>query len=246
MAVLGLLMVAAAPVLMLTAVMVWGLDAGDELGLIIALVAVPLVGAFLVWRFGTWGKIVGIVIALLAIGAMFWTAFGLAEPMSFFDFVPGLLVVPGALLAIVGCVAAIVAGRRGHVAAAREGRERRVTNVVVAAVGVLAAFSAVLTLTSRTTVDADAELWVHLSNFEYGKDSYSVAGGSTIAVRNDDPFLHTFTIDELGIDLTLGPRSAETVEVPAQAGTYVVYCRPHTADPESPGETDMASTLTIG
>lgn len=245
-ATLGLFMIGLAPFLMFAAGLVWGLDLGDDAAFLVSLIVVPWVGALLVWRFGTWSKVVAIVIGLAGAGAMFWTAFGLAEPTSFFDFVPGLLVIPGAVIAIVGSVAAIVAARRGHVSVTREGGERRATTAIVAVVGVLAVLSGVLTLTSRTTVDAtDAALTVHLADFAYEQDAYSVAGGSTVAVRNDDPFLHTFTIDALGIDLTLGPRSSETVEIPAEAGTYVVYCRPHTATPEAPGEDDMASQLTV-
>lgn len=245
-ATLGLLMIGLAPFLMLAAALVWGLDVGDDVAFLVSLIVVPWVGALLVWRSGTWSKVVAIVIALAGAGAMFWTAFGLAEPASFFDFVPGLLVIPGAVTAIVGSVAAIVAARRGHMSTAREGGERRATAAIVGAVGVLAVLSGVLTVTSRTTVDTtDAALTVHLADFEYEQDAYSVAGGSTVAVRNDDPFLHTFTIDALGIDLTLGPRSSETVEIPAEAGTYVVYCRPHTATPDSPGESDMAAQLTV-
>ena len=46
-------------------------------------------------------------------------------------------------------------------------------------------------------------------------------------VRNDDPFLHTFTVDELGIDIELLPGSSQIVELPATAGTCTYYCIPH-------------------
>jgi hypothetical protein len=108
-AALGLVMVGLGPFLMVTAALIWGLDVAADLPFFLTLAILPWVAAFLVWRFGTWAKIVGIVVALAGIAAMFWTAFGLAAPASFFDFVPGLLVVPGALIDIVGSVAAIVA-----------------------------------------------------------------------------------------------------------------------------------------
>jgi hypothetical protein len=57
--------------------------------------------------------------------------------------------------------------------------------------------------------------------------------------------MHTFTVEDLDIDVELGPGSSELIEIPAQAGTYVVFCRPHTMDTENPGEDDMAATLTI-
>lgn len=244
---LGLVMVGLGPFLMVTAALIWGLDVATDLPFFLTLAILPWVAAFLVWRFGTWAKVVGIVVALAGIAAMFWTAFGLAAPASFFDFVPGLLVVPGAIIAIVGCVAAIVAGRRGHRTAAREGGERRAITVIVAAVAGLALVSAVLTVVGRSTVEVTAaDETVTLKDFEYDQASYDLATGSRVVVRNDDPFLHTFTVDELGIDVELGPNSSAALDLPAEAGTYIVYCRPHTADPDDPSDEDMAATLTVG
>ena len=240
-------MIGAAALLMLVASLGWGLEVeAGEVALFAGMVVVPWAGAYLAWRFGTWTKVVAIVIAVVGIAMMFWTAFGLAAPNSFFDFVPGLLVVPGAIITIVASISAIVAGRRGHLSVEREGGERRAFTLVVAVLGALAVLSGVLTVTSRSTVDAGAgSAEVHLASFAYDQETYAVAGGSTIVVRNDDPFLHTFTIDALGIDVVLSPKSAKIVEIPAEAGTYVVYCRPHTFDPESPGPDDMAAELTI-
>jgi plastocyanin len=64
-------------------------------------------------------------------------------------------------------------------------------------------------------------------------------------VRNDDPFLHTFTVDDLDIDEAMSPGSEELIEIPSEPGTYVVYCRPHTSDPDDPSSDDMTATLTI-
>jgi plastocyanin len=246
-AALGLFMVGLAAFLMVAASLIWGLDVAEDLPFFLSLVIVPWVVAFLVWRFGTWAKVVGIVIALASIGAMFWTAFGLAEPTSFFDFVPGLLVVPGALIAIAASIGAIVAGRRGHTSWDHEGNERRTINAVVAVVGALAAVSAVLTVVGRSTVETpDGASTVTLANFEFDRSAYEKAAGAQVVVKNDDPFLHTFTIDDLDIDVEVGPNGSALVDIPAEAGTYVVYCRPHTVDPADPGPDDMASTLTVG
>lgn len=250
-AALGLMMAGLAPFLMLIAGFIWGLDLGEDgIGVMLAVSgSIAWIGAFLVWRFGTWAKVVAIVIALLLVGALFWTAFGLAEPKSFFDFVPGLLVIPGALIAIVASVSAIVAGRRGHTSVQREGGERRAVNAVVAVVGGLALISAVLTLTTRTTADdteaSNATAEVQMKDFSFDQTGYEAPGGSQVVVRNKDPFLHTFTIDELGIDVELGPSSSAIIDLPEQAGTFIVYCHPHTQSPDDPGPDDMASTLTI-
>ncbi|MGH2694191.1 MAG: cupredoxin domain-containing protein [Actinomycetota bacterium] len=243
-AALGLILAALGPLLMLGAGIAWGLDDVPFFG-ISGFVA--LVGAYLVWRFGLWSKIVGIVVALLVAMALFWTAFGLATPSSFFDFVPGVLVIPGALLAIASCVGAIVAHRRGHLSRSAAGGERAAIRIAVAVVVVLMLLSGVLTAVGRETVDgvAGADVTVELSDFEFDRDEYSLAGGTTVLVKNSDPFLHTFTIDALDIDVQLGPGSEELVEIPDEPGSYILYCVPHTSEPEDPSEDDMAAHLQI-
>lgn len=246
-AALGLVLVGVAPALYLAAIAIWGLDvAAEDLGFLLPLVVIPWVAAFLVWRFGTWARIVGVVVAVLAIGLLFWTAFGLQHPASFFDFMPGVLVVPGALLAIVASIAAIVAARRGHLTARAEGGERRAIGVVTASVLLLALVSGVLTVVGQTTVEAGGDATeVGFRNGEFDRETYEVAGGSEIVVRNLDPFAHTFTIDALEIDVVLGPRSSALVAIPTEPGDYIVYCVYHTTDPDSPGSDDMAADWTI-
>ena len=247
-AALGLTLAALGPVLMLLASFVWGLDVGDELPFFVITAAVGLLGAFLVWRFGLWAKIVGIIAAVLVGMALFWTAFGLGSPASFFDFVPGVLVIPGALIAIVGSIAAIVARRRGHVTASPERGERTAIRVITAVIGVLVLLSAVLTFASRSTLEdaAAAEATIAMSEFEFGDGRFEVSGGSQVLVRNDDPFLHTFTIEGLDIDEAFTPGSEKLIEIPDEPGTYVLFCRPHTSDPEEPADDDMAAEFVVG
>jgi plastocyanin len=247
-AVLGLLMVSAAGAIWLVAGLIWGLDLGDSAGFLIPTIVLPAVAALLVWRFGTWARVVGIVVALLAIGMLWFTAFGLLEPDSVFDFVGGLLVVPGAVIAIVGCVQAIRAGRRGELRARREGGEARAINVIVAAVVGLTVLSAVVTFVARSTADgsqADGQLAIKDFSFEPDAGGVTVTGGDTLYVVNEDPFHHTFTVDGLGIDVAFGPSSQELIEIPAKPGTYTLYCRPHTSNPDDPSEDDMTTTLTV-
>src|SRR5687768_9045258 len=104
---LGLVLAGLGPLLMLIAALLFGLDIAEDLVFFLGVAVIAFLGAFLVWRFGTWSKFVGILAGLLVGMAMFWTAFGLAEPASFFDFVPGILVIPGALIAIGANIAAL-------------------------------------------------------------------------------------------------------------------------------------------
>ena len=245
-AVLGLVLAALGPALMFLAGLVWGLDMSGDAVFFIVTTAIPLIAAFLVSRFGTWAKVVGIVAALLTAMGLFWTVFGLFTPASFFDFFPGLVVIPGALIAIVCCIAAIVAGRRGHISDAPVGGEQRGIRIVLTAVIVLGVLSAAMTFLSRSSEDEGAaDLVISFKDFEFDEASYDLQSGSTVLVRNDDPFFHTFTIEALDIDIALGPGSEELVEIPAQAGTYTVFCEPHTSDPEAPAEDDMAAEITI-
>ena len=245
-ATLGFLLVAAGPLLMVLGGILVGGFTPDEAGFFGVTFVVALVAAFLVSRFGLWSKIVGILLALGLLGSLFWTAFGLFAPNSFLDFTPGLLVPPGAIIAIVGCIAAIVAGRRGNLESAPVRGERKAIRVILGVIGALALVSLVLTFVSRSSVDEGAEVatTVVAADFEY-PDTVEVSGGDSILVRNDDGFLHTFTVEELDIDVALGPKSEELVEIPEGAGTYTFVCVPHTSNADEPGEDDMAGELIV-
>src|SRR5687768_2426397 len=87
-AALGLVLAALGPLLMLVGGFLWGLEIGDEVMFFGVTAAIGLIGAFFVARFGTWAKVLGIVAGVLMAMSLFWTAFGLFTPNSFFDFVP--------------------------------------------------------------------------------------------------------------------------------------------------------------
>jgi plastocyanin len=245
-ATLGFLMAAAGPLLLIAAGLAYGLDTGD-----LAFFAIPsvlgLAGAALVRRNSTVLKGIGIVMAVVIFMTVFWTVFGITYPDSFFDFVPGTLVLPGVLLAIGATVAAMRAARAGRPSGPGE---RRAATAIVGGLGLLAVVSAVLTVTGRDSVpDAladEADLVVEMTDFEFDEDAYDVPAGGTILVKNSDPFLHNLTVEALDIDIDLGPSSEALVTVPDETGTFVLYCQPHTSDTDDPGEDDMASELTVG
>jgi plastocyanin len=244
-AALALVLVALGPLLMFAAGLLWGLDMSEDAVFFLGTAAVALIGAVLVARFGTWAKVVGVITAVLAGGALFWTAFGLAAPNSFFDFMPGVLVLPGAITAIVACVAAIVAGRRRHATVRAERGERTAIRMALGVVVVAAVASAALTLVGGSDASGSGDLQVVATDFEFDPETFEVAAGDSILVRNDDPFMHTFTIDHLGIDETLNPGSSVLIEVPDEGGTHIFYCRPHTSEPDDPSEEDMTGELSI-
>jgi hypothetical protein len=244
-ATLGLLLGASGAILLLLAIAAFGLNP-EERPFLLVVGGAALVGALLVWRFGWWGKALGCLVAVGLVMTLFWTAFGLGSIQSFFDFVPGLLVVPGAILALVSCIAAIVAGRRGHLATAPSGGELRGIRIALSLVAVLAILSGVLTLTGRTTVGASgSESTVVMKSFKFNTKSYVLRSGSSVLVRNDDPFVHTFTVDALGIDKRTNPGDRLLVLVPDRPGTFVLYCTLHTSNAKNPKPDDMAAKIVI-
>lgn len=241
----GLAAAAAGALIMFGAGAAWGLD---DLGFFATAALMAVIGAILLRQRRTLVRVVGVILAVLVGGMLFWTAFGLAEPDSFFDFVPGVLVLPGAVIALGAGIASIRAQRRDDVVAGATGGERTALLVGGVAIIGLTVLSGVLTLAGRETVDADrADTVVKMTDFEFDLESGELAPGDVVLVRNDDPFLHTFDIDELGISIELGPGSERLVTIPESAsGSYVLYCAPHTSDTEDPAEDDMATRLDIG
>jgi plastocyanin len=226
-------MVAAGPLLMFLAGVIFGFDIAEGLFFVVPAV-IALIAAYLVLRFGTWAKITGAVFGFLIAGLFFWTAFGLQAPQSFFDFMPGVLVIPGGLIAIVAGIGAAVAKRRGHLSDRPAGVERAWIRGVSYVVVLGALVSGLLTATGRSSADqSSAAASAIAKKFEWNALEYSVAGGSAMFVRNDDPFLHTFTVDELDIDVTLTPGDEALITIPSKTGTYIMYCKPH-SDPDTP------------
>ena len=245
--VLGQLFVVVGVLLMFIAIVAFGLEAEGETTFFLVICAIALVGAGLAWRFGWWGKALGIVSALLTAMALFWTAFGFEAFPSFFDFMPAVLVIPGAILAVVSYIAAIVAGRRGHVSATATGGERTAIRIALGIVALITVATGALTLFGRSSIDAArADETIVMSDFEFDETSYTLAAGTKVLVRNDDPFMHTFTVDEGDIDETLIAGDEALVTIPDRPGTFALYCRPHTEDADDPEyDSDMAARLTI-
>jgi plastocyanin len=249
-AVLGLLLLGAAPLLMLITAAVSGMSLAED-GPFFALgAAIPLATAALAWRFGAWSKILAIAATLVAAAGLFWIAFGLGVPGSFGDFVPGLSFVLGFVLALGGSVAALVQGRRGNLATSAAPTERR---IVVGAVVLLAAgvvVSGVLTaLAGRATADV-AGTTVTMSDFAFAEGGYAAQAGepATFVAHNSDGFVHDIAIPALDVDpVQVLPGADAVIELPAaDPGTYTVYCTLHSDtaadDPEQAG---MAATLVI-
>jgi hypothetical protein len=132
------------------------MDVGEDVGFFVVAIAVPWLVAWLVWQFGTWAKVLGILASLASGFLLFWTVFGLQAPASPADFVLGVMLPLGVLLGLLGSIAAIVAQRRGHLDPQARRGERKIVGAAVGLVVLATVVAGTLTLTGRTSVDEGA------------------------------------------------------------------------------------------
>lgn len=242
----GLFCVTAACALLLAATQLFGLQSSAEYGIFTVIGLGTLVAGICVRRFGAWAKALAILAGIASIMTLFWTAFSIGAFQSFFDFMPAILVVPGALLAIGCSIAALVAGRRGHRTEAPTGRERSTVRAIVGVVAVAAVLSGVLTVLGRSNASSTGtSATFTMKNFKFDHRTYTVPSGSKVFVRNDDPFQHTFTVDALSIDQKTTAGDKFVIDIPNNPGTYVLYCKLHTSNKEHPSKDDMAAKLIV-
>lgn len=224
---------------------------GEALAFFAPLAAAMLLGAWLTTRFGAWANVVGLVIALAGALFLFWTAFGLAAPDSFVDFMAGVGVPIGLLLAVVGGLAAIVARRRGRVQVEPTRGELRVVRVVLVVVTAVLAVSGVLTMLGRGGVDATVAAGateVDMAGFAFVPAEIVVgASDPRLVVANRDAFLHDLAVPALDAIVRVTPGSSELLDLAgAVPGTYTVYCTLHSdTSIDDPVEAGMAGTLVI-
>jgi plastocyanin len=179
------------------------------------------------------GRIGLLVVSLLgtAGGAPFALA-GLAHPESPIDFVHGVTSLPLRVVVLVAAVAAL----RGASTGAR--RTRAVALASLGGLVVVAVASSFLVGSSVVADPGDVVLRTEGAVFVDG-DQLAVATGERLVVDNADPFRHTFTIEDAGVDVEIP--AGRTVEVPLdlQPGTYDYICA-------VPGHEAMTGTLVVG
>lgn len=224
----------------------------EEAAFILPMAAVAAVATGLVWRFdATWARVVGVVATLGIAAMMFWVAFGLLYPASFFDFVPAVMFVLGVLLSLFGNIAAIVQRRREHLDASAGPTERRLEQLAIGVVVLAVLASGLLSVVGRSSVDeaaaADA-VPLDMASFVFEPDPVEVAGGGRVLVHNSDPFMHDIAVPELGIDAVDVPAGSDVlIDVPAAPGAYTIYCTLHSdIDDAAPDpEEQMVASLVV-
>lgn len=217
----------------------------------VVFVVVGLLAAAAAWSARRWGLIVAAVLslALLALVVPF-ALFILSHPESATEFVPVVLMLAGGALALVGSVVALVRSWRRTAYSDATGAERVALATVLGTVAMAALFSVILTLTSRTSIPAEARVGaasMQTKNFAFSPQSLQAKGNDRVRVivRNDDTSLHTFTLPAVGFDVAIPPGAERVIEFNAPAkGIYQWYCIPH-SQPNGSTREGMVGTLFV-
>ena len=190
---------------------------------IVVFAALVLIGAFLARRGGRAGPIMLVIIsvAVIALNAPFIIE-AVEVPASTADF---LLATASTALAL-GVLIASIGTLRSKGASSRAPRALAmgISVALVALVGV----AVVARVTYDQPVAASGDVTLVTENSEFAPEAISAASGEvTVFVENADNTLHTFTIEELGVDLQIPGKSTARVSFDAGAGAYEFVCKPH-------------------
>ena len=226
---LGLLLFVAAFLIFLPAVFI----SGEWEPLIFFAINMAIAGliGFALVRWGTAGPVLAFIGGLF--GLLFFAPgipLGLSNPDSFFDFATNLLALPGLMLMAAGGVIGFVQSRKPEFRTEAKPSEALAIRGLLAALVVLSLLSAVLTVLGKDSVSAEEKssaVAVRMKKTDFTPGDLTARNGQKVVVKNSDPFLHTFTIDALGIDVTVLPGSEKLIALTgAKTGeTYAFHCK---------------------
>jgi plastocyanin len=199
---------------------------------IVIFIVLALIGAFLLRARERAGAIMlAIVSILFFLLDLPFTLPALAVPESSVDFLASSLTTLSLIAMAVSSVA-IIRGRS-------EGNAVRFSVIitVLGALAVIASVAARITYEGAELQPGDIE--VALEDVEFLPQRISASGGEEVSVYldNRDTVFHTFTIEELDVDVEIPGNGSARVTFEASPGTYEVTCRPH--------EPDMTGTLDV-
>ena len=253
---LGIFLLGLAPLIYVVAGMLAGFEFSPFIMIFTIVGVVLLIVSLLAWRAGAWAKVLGIL-AILGGGYFTWfQVFGLFEPRAAIEFTAGAAWIVGALVGLIGCLAALVKGRD----AVGGGNGGGLNAIAVVLVLVAAGASGFLNYSAIEDLDAGDSETVRTVDFVFEPDEVTVeAGEVTFVVDNDDPFTHTFTLDasetydddQYDVNRKLLPLTDAriTFDTPDEAGSYVVFCIPHSTPDDgfdaSADMPDMFFVLTV-
>jgi plastocyanin len=190
--------------------------------------AVPFViGALVVRRRQRGGATALAIFAVLTLALNLpFVVPSLTVPASTEDFIMSAVVIILLLVVLIAAVAAIRTRGSGASPAARS-----VGFVAVALIGLSIATAAAARVTHESAVAQPGDIQIVTEDIEFSHEHINVdAGEVTVFVENKDTTLHTFTIEELGVDLQIPSKSAARITFDAPAGSYEFECTPHSED----------------
>ena len=201
--------------------------------------------AALVWKYEGWLLLVAAVAGVLGlVNEVPFLEYGISNPHSFFDFIPGVLSITGSLIALGAGVTGYIQTRRGEPRTTTTGTELGASLGIAVVLVVLVVFSIIATASQRATVSAEDRqdaLAIDMENFQFKPISITLRAGTAFnaVIENHDILVDTFTIDDLDIDYEVGPDSEILVRLGApEPGSYEFTC-------EVPGHEDMKGTLVV-
>lgn len=144
----------------------------------------------------------------------------LRAPASPSDFIPSVFL----LLAAFTLVFSAFMASRDEL---REGARTAVTVAIA-----LALIAGVVSIASRFTYESSepkqGDVTLTTVDTEFDPDTLAAdAGTVAVFVTNEDPTLHTFTIEELDVSLVIPQNSSARIEFEAESGEYEFICVPH-------------------
>lgn len=226
-------------------------DLGENMIFAVIFVVVGTLAVAAAWSARRWTLIVSAVLSLLLLALVVpFALFILSHPESATEFVPVVLMLAGGFLTIVGSVVALVQVWRRTAHPHATDTERVALAFVLGLVAMAALFSVILTLTSRTSVSAEARVGatsMQVRNFAFSPQNLQAKGGDRVRVivRNDDTSLHTFTLPAVGLDVAIPPGAERAIEFTAPArGIYQWYCIPH-SQPNGNSRDGMVGALFV-
>lgn len=247
-ALLGLAIYFAAALIILVAILV--LSPSDVIFPIFLIVpGVIAAGALRYIR--RWGLLIAALLSAFGIFAFLADAgLVLTSPEAFFDFMLTLCVLCGLGITFVASLVGFIQYFRGSVSDETSPSITWALRGVAAAVAVASLVSLVLTVMNATqsvsAQDRQGALELTAKDNEWSVDMLEATGGQPIRllIKNDDPILHTFTIEEgsrgVDVDERLGAWSEQVVELGAlEPGVYGFICR------VEGHEEDMTGVLTV-
>lgn len=182
----------------------------------------------LVWlRRGTKGPVILLMIthALHIILGLPFVAPTLAVPSSAGDFIVNVGLLLAGLTAFAAAIRVLL--RRPGSAEA----PKKLGRAAVALFVLAAAFSVYSFVRYEDATAQEGDIRLTTENLEFNESTLETQGGEvSVYLNNADDTVHTFTIDELGVNLGVPASGSGRTTFQAEPGRYEFYCAPHRED----------------